>query len=86
MYNDITMNIAHQMGTDTDVMKLSRLLALVNVAMADAAIEIWESNFYYQFWRPVTGLREADERTGPSGLGDGNPSTIGDPTFSRSVR
>ena len=82
MYNDITMNIAHQMGTDTDVMELSRLLALVNVAMADAAIEVWESKFYYQFWRPVTGIREADERTGPSGLGDGNASTIGDPTFS----
>jgi hypothetical protein len=81
MYNDVTMNIAHEMGTDTDVMELSRLLALVNVAMADAAIAAWESKYYYQFWRPVTGIREADTRTGPSGLGDGNPSTTGDPTF-----
>jgi hypothetical protein len=82
MYNDIAMIIAHQMGTDTDVIELSRLLALVNVTMADAAIAIWESKYYYQFWRPVTGIREADEGIGPSGLGDGNPSTIGDPTFS----
>jgi len=81
MYNDITMVIAHKMGTDTNVMELSRLLALVNVAMADAAIGAWESKFYFQFWRPVMGIREADEGTGRSGLGDGNPSTIGDPTF-----
>jgi hypothetical protein len=81
MYNDVTMNIAHEMGTDTDVMELSRLLALVNVAMADAAIAAWESKYYYQFWRPVTGIREATKRTSSSGLGDGNPSTLGDPTF-----
>jgi hypothetical protein len=70
------------MGTDTDVVDLARLLALVNVAMADAGIAIWESKYFYQFWRPITGIREADEGTGPSGLGDGNPATSGDPTFS----
>jgi hypothetical protein len=56
-------------------------LALVNVAMADAGIAIWESKYFYQFWRPVTGIREADPGTGPTGAGDGNPDTIGDPTF-----
>jgi len=28
--------------------------------MADAGIAIWESKFYYQVWRPVSGIREAD--------------------------
>src|SRR5205823_10119534 len=28
------------------------------------------------------GIREADEGTGPTGAGDGNPATAGDPTFS----
>ena len=60
---------------------LARLLALVNVAMADAGTAIWESKYYYQFWRPVTGIREASPRTGPTGVGDGNPATHGDPTF-----
>ena len=60
---------------------MARLLALVNVAMADAGIAIWESKYFYQFWRPVTGIREATEGTGPSRLGDGNPATTGDPTF-----
>ena len=82
LYNQITMRIAQKMGTDTDALELARLLALVNVAMADAGIAVWESKYYYQYWRPVTGIREADEKTGPSGLGDGNPATTGDMNYS----
>ena len=82
LYNQITMSIAHKMGTDTDEVELARLLALVNVAMADVGIAAWESKYHYQIWRPVTAIREAGERTGPTGAGDGNPDTIGDPTFS----
>ena len=40
LYNQITMRIAHKMGTDTDALELARLLALVNVAMADAGIAV----------------------------------------------
>jgi hypothetical protein len=80
LYNQIAMLIAKQMGTN--VSELSRLLALVNVAMADAGIGIWESKYFYQLWRPVTGIREADPGTGPSGSGDGNADTQGDPTYS----
>ena len=43
---------------------------------------IWESKYFYGYWRPVTGIREADAGTGPSGLGDGNSGTDGDPDFS----
>ncbi len=81
LYNQITMRIAQKMGTDTDALELARLLALVNVAMADAGIAAWESKYYYQFWRPVTGIREADEGTGPTKAGDGNPLTLGDVNF-----
>jgi hypothetical protein len=49
--------------------------------MADAGTAIWESKYFYDFWRPVTGVREADVGTGPSGSGDGNAATIGDPSF-----
>ncbi|MBI3245112.1 MAG: phosphatase PAP2 family protein [Deltaproteobacteria bacterium] len=80
LYNQITMQIADQMGAN--VVELARLLALVNVAMADAGIVIWESKYYYEFWRPVSGIREADEGTSPTGNGDGNAKTVGDPTFS----
>ena len=81
LYNQIAMQIAQERHTDR-VVDLARLLALVNTAMADAGIASWESKYYYQFWRPVTGIRESDAGTGPSGLGDGNPATVGDPTFS----
>ncbi len=79
LYNQIAIEVSRD---TTDVMKLARLLALVNTAMADAGIAIWESKYYYNFWRPVTGIREADEGTGPTRLGDVNPATIGDPDFS----
>jgi hypothetical protein len=79
LYNQITMHIAAQMHTDS--VDLARLLALVNTALADAGIAAWESKFYYGFWRPVTGIRESDPGTGPSGFGDGNALTTGDPAF-----
>lgn len=79
LYNQITAQIAEQMGTDG--MELARLLALVNVAMADSGIAIWESKYYWDFWRPVTGIRESDPGTGPTGKGDNNSATVGDPTF-----
>jgi hypothetical protein len=79
LYNQIIVHIADQMHLGTA--DLTRLLALANTAMADAAMSVWESKYYYDFWRPVTGIRESDLGTGPTGLGDGNASTTGDPTF-----
>jgi hypothetical protein len=49
--------------------------------MADAGMAIWDSKYFYDFWRPIGGIRESDLGTGPTGLGDGNPSTTGDLTF-----
>ncbi len=82
LYNQIAVQIAEQMGANH--FELARLLALVNVAMADAAIAIWESKYFhqYQLWRPVTGIRESDVGTGLTGAGDGNDATTGDVTFS----
>jgi len=81
LYNQITVQIAEQRGLGTPV-QLARLMALVNTAMADAGIVVWESKYYYGYWRPITGIREADEGFGPTGQGDGNPGTTGDPEFS----
>jgi hypothetical protein len=79
LYNQIAVQIADQ--TRLDTVRLARLLALVNISMADAAMSAWESKFYWDVWRPVTGIREADSGTGPTGSGDGNTATTGDPTF-----
>src|SRR5438132_9503153 len=81
LYNQITMHIADQMGTSSDPVLLARLLALINTAMADAGIASWESKYFYQYWRPVTAIRESDVGTGPTGLGDGNADTMRDVNF-----
>jgi len=51
----------------------ARLLALLNLAMADAAIGCWEAKYTYVFWRPVTAIPLADT--------DGDPATTADPTW-----
>jgi len=78
-FNQIAVAIADQRGAD--VVEMAKLLALVNIAMSDAGIAAWESKFHWQVWRPITGIREADAGTGPSGKGDGNVHTLGDPSF-----
>src|SRR5437660_327952 len=80
LYNQITVQIADQRRLSA--IQFARLLALVNVAMADAGITIWESKYYYDFWRPVLSIRESDPGTGPTSLGDGNPHTVGAITIS----
>src|SRR5437588_1083408 len=79
LYNQITVQIADQ--TKLTPLELARLLALINVAMADTAMSVWESKYHYDFWRPVTAIRESDPETGPTGAGDGNDATVGDPNF-----
>jgi PAP2 superfamily len=80
LYNQIAVQIADQYNLS--MVQLARLLALVNTAMADAGMAIWESKYYYDLWRPIGGIRESDPGTGPTGLGDGNPNTVGDVNFS----
>ncbi len=79
LYNQLTVQIADQ--RKLSVVDLARLLALVNTAMADTGMSVWESKYYWDFWRPITGIRESDPGTGPTGAGDGNPATIGDASF-----
>jgi hypothetical protein len=77
LYNQIAMQLA--LARCKDALELARVLALVNVAMADATMAVWRSKYDYDFWRPVTAIREASPGSGPTGLGDGNPATQGDP-------
>ena len=50
--------------------KSARILALLNMAGADAVIACWDTKYAYSFWRPVTAIRAADT--------DGNPATLAD--------
>lgn len=51
----------------------SRLFALAEMSMADAIITAWDSKITFVSWRPITAIRE--------GNNDGNPRTVGDPTW-----
>jgi hypothetical protein len=43
----------------------ARILAALNVAMADAAIGCWDQKVKFNFWRPITAIREADPQWTP---------------------
>jgi hypothetical protein len=77
LYNQVVRAITIQEGT-TEAQN-ARLFAMVNVAMADAGIQAWHEKYFYNIWRPVVGIREANTGWGPSGLGDSNVGTSGDP-------
>jgi hypothetical protein len=79
MYNQIAMQIIRTRTTDP--LEQARALALLNVGLADSVIVGWEAKYYYRFWRPVHGIREASPGTGPTGRGDGNPDTLADPNW-----
>jgi len=43
-----------------NLLDATRLLALVDMAIADAYIAGWDSKIHYNFWRPYTAIRKAD--------------------------
>ena len=51
----------------------ARFMALASVALADAYIAVMDAKYRYEFWRPITAIRNADL--------DDNPATQADPTW-----
>ena len=51
----------------------ARLFALLNIALADAAILCWDCKYDCNFWRPITAIQNADT--------DKNPATEKDPAW-----
>ena len=70
-WNEIaqTAALAHDLTTAQD----ARLFALLNLSFADGVIAFYDAKYTYNFWRPVTAIREAAI--------DGNPETIPDPNW-----
>ena len=53
-----------------DLWEHARLFALVNMALHDATVAVFDTKYTYRFWRPVTAIRAGDT--------DGNPLTVAD--------
>jgi hypothetical protein len=56
-----------------DIVDSAHLMALASVAEADAGIALFEAKYTYEFWRPITAIRNGDI--------DGNPATERDASW-----
>jgi hypothetical protein len=70
-WNEIaqTASVAHNLTTAQN----ARLFALLNLSFADGVIAFYDAKYTYNFWRPVTAIREA--------AGGDDPETEADPTW-----
>ena len=55
------------------VVDSARLMALVSVGLTDAIIAVLDAKYHYNFWRPITAIRNGDI--------DGNPATDREATW-----
>jgi len=51
----------------------ARLFAVLAMATADAMVAVFDAKYHYEFWRPITAIRNGDI--------DGNPQTDRDPAW-----
>jgi hypothetical protein len=68
-YNQTMQGVVAQHGMD--IVDAAHLFAMGDIVATDAGIACYDSKFFYQFWRPITAIRNADK--------DGNPDTTADP-------
>ncbi len=70
-WGDILVSLAQSENLRTN--DTARLLAMVSLAGADAEIAVVSEKNYWNTWRPITAIREAES--------DGNPATTPDPNW-----
>jgi hypothetical protein len=70
-WNRIARTIAT--GRGLGLWETARMLALLNLALADGYIANFDTKRHYNRWRPITAIREA--------AADGNPETDPDPAW-----
>jgi hypothetical protein len=56
-----------------NLLDCARFMALTSVAAADASIAVFDAKYQYEFWRPVTAIRNGDN--------DDNPATERDASW-----
>jgi hypothetical protein len=71
IYYPLARTVALQPGRE--VTQNARLLAAAGMAMDDALIAIFDAKYAYNFWRPVTAIRNGEK--------DGNDATERDPAW-----
>lgn len=67
-WNKIAQEAATAHGYD--ISQNARLFALLGIAVVDSSISCWDNKYTYNFWRPITAIRNAET--------DGNDATVDD--------
>jgi hypothetical protein len=70
-WNDVARQLIAR--NDVNAADSARLLALLNMGGADAAINCWNDKYHFDFWRPWNAI--------PRALEDGNPATDPEATW-----
>ena len=86
LWNNAAIQLLDGRGRDADneadehardgrrgLLEHARILAAMDVAMADAAIGCWDTKYAVNLWRPILGIRDLRD--------DGNPATVADATW-----
>jgi len=69
LWNAALLQIAHTRSDE--ITKTARTMAIMNMAVSDAGIAVFDSKYYYRTWRPITAI--------PRGNEDSNPWTAAGP-------
>jgi hypothetical protein len=70
-WNEVARQLIASNGLDAA--DAARILALMNMSTADAAINVWNDKYHFDFWRPYNAIPRGDE--------DGNDATVADTTW-----
>ena len=70
LWNDVADDLVESPSHSLDMADSARLLAMMNLAAADAGINVWNDKYHYDFWRPWNAI--------PRALEDGNDATSPD--------
>ena len=68
-WNVIAQGIAKQ--SNMGLLETAHLYAVLDMALADAAIVCWDAKYEFELWRPISAIRSADQ--------DQNSATTADP-------
>jgi hypothetical protein len=64
IYHGVLRSVAAQPGRD--LVQNARLFAAATQALDDAIIAVWDAKYHYNFWRPITAVRNADLGNAPA--------------------
>lgn len=76
-WNRVAREVLLQNNKYFNIWETARLFALVHMAIADSYIAVFDSKIHFNYWRPITAIRNGDS--------DGNDDTVGDINWNSTI-